>query len=228
MDCSMQPKLFELSAMLNHQLPILVSFVFLRLVGVFAIGKASNVLTPKAVRPYVSRTLQLVVHARKMLIVGGLGGLAYHTLFNPPASVCQEYDAVQAQGASALLSLAVILSTNHVLASAIALGALRAVAKASASSIVFSTSAAVLSTANGSTALFVYVLFWVASLHAGACHDDKAPTQTHGSIITALAIIFNVLFYATTFFWNRCMRVLQNLIRRSAQAVRRVAHRHEE
>jgi len=224
----MQPKLFELSVMLNHQLPILVSFVFLRLVGVFAIGKASDALTPKAARPYVSRTLQFVLRARKALLLIGLGGLAYHTLFNPPEGVCQEYDAVKTQGASALLSLAVILSTNHVLASAIALGALRAVASTSASSIVFSTSAAIISSIDGSTALFVYVLFWVALVHAGACHNDEKPTQTHGSIITALAIIFNLLFYATALFWNRCTRVLRNLIRGPAQAVRRLAHRHEE
>lgn len=224
----MQPKLFELSVMLNHQLPILVSFVFIRLVAVFAFGKASDALTPKAARPYVDRTLQFVLRARNTLIMGGLAGLTYHTLFNPPGGACQEYDVVQAQGASALLSLAVIITTNHVLASAIALGALRAVASTSASSIVFSTSAAVISSTDGSTALFVYVLFLVASLHAAACHNDKTPTQTHGSIITALAIIFNLIVYTTISFYSRCTRVLRNLVRGSVRVVQRLAHRHEE
>lgn len=216
----MQPKLFELGIMLNYQLPVLVSFVFLRQAGVFTTSKALYALTPARVRTHVDTAIAGFARLRRVVMASGLACLALQTFYAPPEDVCTEYEAVKAQGISALLSLAVIMTTNHALASAVAIGALRAVASTSAVSVVLSTSAAVISSSGTDTLLFTYALFWVALGHVAWCNSDSHPTRTHGSIIAVLAIIFNVILYLSMLFYRRCLRVAAGMVNGSARLAR--------
>jgi hypothetical protein len=214
----MQPKLVELASMLKQQLPVLLSFVVLRLFGVFAMSKTLSIVTPKCVRPYVRNAYKWVARMRSVAMAVGCGYLALQTFRSPPENVCTEYEAVKVQGTCAMLALGVLMASNGVLSSAVALSALMAVANNSASSLVFSTSAVVI--ANGDTALFSYCLFWVAIAHAGLCHSDTSPGSTHGSIVAVLAIIFNVMFHITKLLYSRCVHVTTSFAHSSLRVAR--------
>lgn len=219
----MQPKLMELASMLQQQLPVLMSFVVLRLFGVFTGRVVLSAVTPKRIRPYAKRVCSWAIRARSVAMTVGCGYLALQTFYSPPDSVCAEYEAVKTQGVCALLSLAVLMTSNGVLSSAMALAALMAVANSSASSLVLSSSAVVIANGDDGGALFVYGLFWVATAHAGLCQSDTAPERTHGSIVAVLAILFNVIFYILFFFYMRCMRVASG----AAKILKLVMHRIE-
>jgi len=203
--------------MLNHQMPVLVSFVFLRVVGIFTVSKMLYAITPQRVRPYTEMAGDWFMRFRRVAMSAGLASLIIQTLYAPPDGVCAEYKAVKAQGISALISLCVLMTTNHILASAVAIGALRAVASTSASSLVLSTSAAVISSSGVDTALFTYCLFWVALGHATFCYSDtdSKSTTTHGSIIAALAIIFYALFYLSGLFCQRVYNIIRGMFSRT-------------
>ena len=216
----MQPKLAELSFMLKQQLPVLLSFVVLRLFGAFVAGKILSAVTPKRARPAVDATYKWLTRSRTLAMTAGCGYLAMQTFRNPPENVCDEYEAVKVQGICTMLALAVLMSSNGGLSSAVALSALTAVANNSASSLVLATSAAVIANGDSETALFSYGLFWVATAHAGLCHNDDVPGSTHGSILTVLAIIFNVMFHIAKFLYRRCVHVATNFVRSSLRVAR--------
>ena len=215
----MKPKLVELGAMLNHQLPILVTFVFLRMTGLFAAGAVLGATTPKRIVPYTHKLFAAFQRVRRVAMAIGLASMAYQVFKVPPESVCAEYDAVQTQGVSALVSLAVLLTTNDTLASAVAIGALSAVAKTSVASLVLSTSAAVISSSGIDTWFFTYCLFWIALGHTFWCYSAKYASRTDGSLITVLAIVFNVLIYLTRLFYRQCMRFTVSVIQRFSGTV---------
>lgn len=216
----MQPKLVELGFMLKQQLPVLMSFVILRLFGVFAASKTLSALTPRRVRPFTDAAYKWLARMRSAIMATGCGYLALQMFHGAPGSVCVDYDNVKAQGICALLSLVVLMTSNGILSSAVALGALMAVANNSASSLVLSTSAVVLANGNDGKTLFVYSLFWVATAHAVLCHSDATPASTHGSVVTVLAIIFNVMFYITKLLYRRCVHVATSVMRSSARVAR--------
>ena len=216
----MQPKLVELAFMLKQQLPALLSFVIMRFFGVFAGSKILHALMPKRVRPFTDAAYKWVAQMRSAIMATGCGYLALQMFHGAPGSVCVHYENVKAQGICALLSLAVLMTSNGILSSAVALGALMAVANNSASSLVLSTSAVVIANGSDSKTLFVYSLFWVATAHAVLCHSDTTPASTHGSVVTVLAIIFNVMFHIAKFLYRRCVHVATNFVRSSLRVAR--------
>ncbi len=216
----MKPKLVELGAMLEHQLPILVTFVFLRMTGLFAAGTILGAITPKRISPYIHRLFVAFERVRRVAMTIGLVSIAYQVFKVPPDGVCAEYDAVQTQGVSALVSLAVLLTTNDTLASAVAIGALCAVARLSVASLVLSTSAAVISSSGTDTWFFTYILFWIALAHTFWCYNAKYASRTDGSLITVLALVFNVLIYLAKLFYRQCVRLAVSILEQSARVVR--------
>ena len=216
----MQPKLVELASMLKQQLPVLLSFVVLRLFAVFAMSKTLATVTPKCVRPYVRNAYKWVARMRSVAMAVGCGYLALQTFRSPPENVCTEYEAVKVQGTCAMLALGVLMASNGVLSSAVALSALMAVANNSASSLVLSTSAVVIANGDNDTALFSYCLFWVAIAHAGLCHSDTSPGSTHGSIVAVLATIFNVMFHITKLLYSQCVYVATSFAHSSLRVAR--------
>lgn len=216
----MQPKLVELASMIRHQLPVLMSFVLLRLLGVFATHSLLYAMTPKRVRAYVDLGSRCAARMRSVAMAVGCGCIALQTFYDPPGSICAEFDVVKTQGMCAMLSLAVLMTSNGVLSSAVALGALEAVANSSASALVLSSSAAVIANSKDGSVLFVYALFWVATAHTGLCHSETSLERTHGSIITVLAIVFNAMFIVTKMLCQRCLRVVASVFRSSVWVVR--------
>ena len=208
----MQPKLVELGVMLNHQLPILVSFVFLRLAGVFTVSTLFRKAVPSRFIPLLDKAAMHMGRARRLVMLAGISSMMVQMFFDLPSGPCKAYESVRTQGISALISLAVLMTTNNALASAIAIASLRAVATTSPSSMWLSSSAAFMASSGLETGLFTYGLFWVALVHAGFCHDDKTPGLTHGSIITVLAIIFNVILYIVHFFYLRMYNITSKML----------------
>ena len=216
----MKPKLFELGVMLNHQLPILVSFVMMRLLGVFTVQRTLGALVPTRVQPYYTKAGELFSRVRQVAMTLGIANLVFQTAYAPPSGVCDDYENIRSQGTSALMALSVLLASNSALGSAVAIGALRAVASTSPASLVLSTSAVVIASSTGSTVLYTYALFWTALAHAVWCNSNAHPTRTHGSLIAVIAIMMNVLLYLAAFAYRRVVLINTKLIRALADAAR--------
>ena len=210
----MQPKLHELGVMLNQQLPILVSFVFLRTFSVAVSWKVLKAILPYKLKVYVDKSWLWIIRFRNSAMTLVLANLSYQIVTHPPNGVCKRYDAVRAQGNCAMLALAVILTSNNVMASGIAIAALRAVSTASASSIFLASAASVVSTSSPQLFLYMYVFFWVALAHAVYCHDDLSPTETHGSIIAVLTMMLHALVCGAVLVCERTKRILGGMLKR--------------
>ena len=217
----MEPNLVELGAMLNKQLPVLVSFVMLRLlcVGTF------KTLLPRSVKTYGANAADLYVRTRAVVMLVAMINLVAQVVYEPIAGMCHRYESVKAQGTSAMLALVVLMSSNDLMASAVALGALRAVATASPSSLLWSTSAVVFTT-RANTALYAYVLLMMALTHAVYCHRDEEPTQTHGSTIVIIAIAAKAVAVLFACACTRAMVVNARLFGALKTFLERLKYRH--
>jgi hypothetical protein len=218
----MDPNLAELGAMLNRQLPVLASFVVLRQVFVACCEAALNAALPSRARALADTAVDTLRKARVVAFVSGLVQLAFLVVQDDAPALCAAYHSSKPQGFSALISLGVLLLTNDVLGSAIALGALRAVATGSSSSLVLTTSAAVMSIGDERSVLVFYHVVCMTSLyHAVMCHDNKTPTRTHGSVIALIAIAIDTSVTLVQVLYARCRHVATCAVKQSVRVCRR-------
>jgi len=56
--------------------------------------------------------------------------------------------------------------------------------------------------------------------HAVWCYSEAKSTSTHGSIITMLALIFNVILYLSALLYRRLVNVASAMVRGSVRMTR--------
>ena len=212
--------LFELSAMIKMQLPILYSFCVIRwLVSVVArIGHRA--LTPKSLRYSAERCLQVADTGRRVAFVCLNLVHIYCVLTSPPPSdVCAEYANVRVQGVNAMLALAVIFGSGNLYATGLSLATLKSVADTSSASIVIASAACVAAVHTQSLVYPLRVaLTSVCVWYSYACAD--APLDTRGG--PGLATAFTLLLVLADACRAAC-RGLKTLMMMMASAVSSVS-----
>lgn len=197
-------RLDELARQLDAQLPILFSFIILRSIlcacGICIVRKLLRfraVAIAVAIFDIVERMRNIGLVAITLLIL-------FFTSSAPPTSVCAHYSATRVQGACAFLALAVLITTNRVLSSGIAISALKAVSVFSTAALPLSLSC-VVATTNPYFTLFYFLSVGSGMLgYSVMCHDENETSKTHGAVLYVLFIGF---FYSSAVCVSISIRV---------------------
>ena len=227
---------YELSAMLRLQLPILLSFAFLRcLIGQmtgfcvsrFASQRLKTLCAPVTIA--TGKTLSLL-HALLLGTAVWYIGLSHSTwstrnrLKHPNASlVCTEYDNTRVQGLVCASGLLALFTNSDAFTLGMALATFKGVADGSTTTPVLSaaTWSASIGMHDTNPAVFFVGLFASTTLYSVWCYnDDKNQFRSHGATIAAS---FASLLIATRVFLVAMRRALRGL-RRCARGVSLVRH----
>lgn len=177
-------QLAELSATLRAQLPILFSFAVIRWL---VWSSAACVCAP-----CIPQWLWAVAErARRALMAAGTLSVFALAFADPPPldqGVCADYAIQRAQGATALLSVAVLAMSNRVLASALAVSALKGVSDLTSASVPLALSAGyVACNVKGETLTYLLLLTYTLA-HAVGCHSDLRPERTHATVLASICL----------------------------------------
>lgn len=176
-------RLAELSGALNANAPILFSCAAIR----WLVGASAACLCT----PWLPTRLRMVM-ARAHLWVLSLGSLYVIRLvaISPPrlTDVCAGYTDQHAQGAAALLAVVVLLSSDRMVASALALSALKAVGDLVSAAVPLSLCSAYAACYAQLDTLTLLTLSVYTLSHAVCCHDDARYEDTHATVLATISL----------------------------------------
>jgi hypothetical protein len=176
-------RLAELAATLRAQLPVLVSFVLLRWLVCASAACACTRCIPARLREMAATTQR---HAMAAATLAAIAAVLVEP--DPPTELCSDYASQRAQGAVALLALAVLLCSNRPLASALALSALKGVSDLSSTAVPLAVMAAHAAFVKGGE-FITYLTFGVYTcVHAVHCHADARPERTHATVLATIVL----------------------------------------
>lgn len=216
---------YELSAMLRLQLPILLSFAFLRsLMGKVTIFWARRLTSDRfktAIEPVsraTDKTLSLL-HGLLLSAAVWYTALSYSawqmkiTSRYPETSlVCAEYDNTRVQGLVCASGLLTLFTNSDPLTLGLALATFKAVADGSITSILLSalTWGASVSVHDSLPTFFFGMLFTFAAFYNAYCYSDvQNQHRTHGATIAASFAMLSLVLRASAAGTRRVWRGLK-------------------
>lgn len=182
-------RLVELAAALDAQMPALFSFAVLRTITCLCGVSCVRVLLPTRLCAVWVAVFDLLERVRALCLLLAGVFLMWTTASAPPRGLCVRYDATRVQGMCALLAMCVMLTSNRIMASGVALSALKAVAVFSTASVPLSLSA-VVACINPWFELLYFTTLWTTMLtYAVFCHNEDNLERTHGAILAVLSVL---------------------------------------
>ena len=205
--------LFELSAMIKVQLPILYSFCVIRWLASILVRVSYRAFTPLVFRTLVDLGIELARRGRTVALLGLIPAQICCVLVSPPPSdVCAEYSSVRAQGMNAMIALVVIFASGSFYAMGLSLATLKSVADTSCSSIMIATCACVAVVHDHAFAHPVFGVLgiccaWYSYTCAGAAHDTLG-----GPSLAISFTLLSMLMVACQIAYCRIKTVFGNFV----------------
>lgn len=212
--------LFELSAMIKVQLPILYSFCVIRWLASILVRVSYHAFTPLVFRKLVDVGIKLARRSRTVALLGLIPAQIYCVLVSPPPSdVCAEYSSVRAQGMHAMTALAVIFASGSFYAMGLSLATLKSVADTSSASIMIASCACVAVVHDHAFAHPVFGVLglccaWYSYTCAGAAHDTLG-----GPSLAICFTLLSMLMRVCRIAYFRIKTVFGYAVRRSEAPV---------
>lgn len=230
---------YELSAMLRMQLPILLSFAFLRCL----MGKVTNFwakrLVPErlktAFEPVSLATANTLSSLHALLLMASVW---YTALFYSPwhtknaaqqlntSLVCAEYDNTRVQGLSCASGLLALFTSSDPFTLGLALATFKAVADGSIMAMALSmlTWRASVAMHDTSPVIFFGVLFACTTSYSSWCYTDlKNQYRSHGTTIAAsfalLLIVSRASMAGARRVWRGLMRCFSTALKWTTPAI---------
>lgn len=223
------PKLVELGALIDQQLPAICTFVFFRTILVRFFGVLVRIIHTRLCVAF-PETLTCVANGclygakvigsvRNAVLLVSLVGLAINGLIVPPEESCVQYDAPQAIGVSAGIALIAIVTSNSLLASGLAICTLKAVSGISAASIMLAATTAFVCIEDRLGFAFFMPVVLLCIFYTLSCYSPTHAELTHGTTLAATLLIFYYIMHISCMLLYRIVRihrlVLEQLVSRA-------------
>lgn len=175
-------RLTELVATLNAQIPTLVAFAVLRWLAWSSAACTCALCVPASLTRLARRFRAILLASGTLLVTGFVGA-------DPPElECCSDYAAQRGQGATALLALVVLLTSNRPLALALALSALKGVGDLTSAAVPLAMCASYAAcNVRGDAPTYVLVFIYTLT-HAIHCYDLARSERTHATVLATIFV----------------------------------------
>lgn len=216
----MRPKLVELGALIDHQIPALCTIALLRFLTVAFFWSTARACLPKRALEISNEANAVIFKVFRGAMISSLLGLVAWGTLRPPEDVCSRYESNRVLAICAMISLVCIVARNDVMTNFMALSTLKAVSGYSSSALMLGATTAIVSMGDDLGLAFYIPVFIMSSTYSFSCYDPDTPVRTHGATIAAVFVSFYYTILTFTLLVVRVAIVQAHLFGRLYRGVR--------